>query len=109
MLKRDRLCVYKNKKSTEIVKWARLEENVQIIPLGVSQALGKGNAVALVSPGIDAAGAVEDTRSVILNLSNANEKTKFMHAMELARRKLALLTTGKARVFMNRTYMYCGS
>lgn len=107
MLKRDRLCVYKNRKSSELVRWVRLEESVQIISLGAPQALGKTNAVALVSEGVDAASAVDDTRSVVLNLSNTVEKSKFMHAMELARRKLALLTVGEARMLVYRACQCC--
>lgn len=96
ILMRDRLCVCKTKDIKDVVRWTRLGEDVQLIPLAREDALGKANVVAVSSSSADSSTlALEDSRSVILCMTNQAEKGQFLHAVELAKRKLAMLTNGK--------------
>ncbi|GMH39652.1 hypothetical protein BSKO_07550 [Bryopsis sp. KO-2023] len=93
-VRQDCLYIYKSKRSMEIVKWVRLAEDVQILPLRASQALGKHNVVGLVPLGIDAKNAVEDVSSVMLCMGSRTELQDLLREIELAKRKIAMLTGG---------------
>lgn len=94
-LKRDRLCVCKTKDLKDVVRWTRLGEDIQLIPLALEDSLGKADVVAVASAFLDPSSlALEDSRTIVLSMQSEAEKGQFLHAVEIAKRKLAMLTNG---------------